>query len=152
MFPVDAPMPLWLQLTLLAATAVLVWLVWCAWRIGKAERAKAALAERSEPDQEHWAAYQRYGEPPVPEIAALAPIGAKHTLLARLLAVVVAALSLSACSLTPTQQKWAGFAAGVLVVGAIAAHDADSGKPIAPPDKKRPFIPCPGGANPQDCK
>jgi hypothetical protein len=40
-------------------------------------------------------------------------------------ALLLAALfiSLAGCSLTPTQKKWAGFAAGVLVVGAIAAHD-----------------------------
>lgn len=28
------------------------------------------------------------------------------------------------CSLTPVQKKWAGFAAGVLIVGAIAANDS----------------------------
>lgn len=39
---------------------------------------------------------------------------------------VVAILALTGCSLTPTQQKWAGVAAGVLIVGAIAAHNADN--------------------------
>lgn len=44
------------------------------------------------------------------------------------LTVMVAALSLSAaCGLTPTQQKWAGVAASVLIVGAIAAHEQDNG-------------------------
>lgn len=36
-------------------------------------------------------------------------------------AVVAALVALSGCSLTPTQQKWAGFAAGVLIVAAIGA-------------------------------
>jgi hypothetical protein len=39
------------------------------------------------------------------------------------IALLATLLALTACSsLTPTQQKWAGIAAGVLVVGAIAAH------------------------------
>lgn len=46
------------------------------------------------------------------------------------IAIIIAILGLSACSMTPTQKKWAGFAAGVLAVGAIAAHDAGSGKPL----------------------
>lgn len=49
---------------------------------------------------------------------------------ALLLAMLV--ISISACSLTPTQKKWAGVAAGVLIVGAIAAHDSkDDGSPVA---------------------
>lgn len=48
----------------------------------------------------------------------------------RFLSYVIVCFLLAGCSLTPTQKKWAGFAAGVLVVGAIAAHDADSGKPL----------------------
>lgn len=38
------------------------------------------------------------------------------------LAALATALSLSACGLTPNQQKWTGIAAGVLIVGAITAH------------------------------
>lgn len=30
---------------------------------------------------------------------------------------------LAGCSLTPTQKKWAGVAAGLIIVGTIAAHD-----------------------------
>lgn len=33
-------------------------------------------------------------------------------------------MTVAGCSLTPTQKKWAGVAAGVLIVGAIAAHDS----------------------------
>ncbi len=58
------PMPFWLLATLVAATVVLILLLRYSWKLGKAERAKAALAERVEPDQEHWSAYQQYGEPP----------------------------------------------------------------------------------------
>jgi hypothetical protein len=37
-------------------------------------------------------------------------------------------ITLAGCATwTPTQKKWAGVAAGVLVVGAIAAHKADHG-------------------------
>lgn len=42
-----------------------------------------------------------------------------------LLVMIVAA---AGCSMTPAQKKWAGFAAGVLVVGAIAAHEMDDGE------------------------
>ena len=56
------------------------------------------------------------------------------------LAVLAAALSLSACGLTPTQQKWAGLAGSVLLVGAIAAHRQDSGD--APASLADPSLPC----------
>lgn len=58
------------------------------------------------------------------------------------LAVLAAAFFLSACGLTPTQQKWAGVAAGVLIVGAIAAHDQDNGKPIPGAAINDPSLPC----------
>ena len=48
----------------------------------------------------------------------------------RLAMSIAVALSLSACGLTPTQQKWTGIAAGVLIVGAIAAHRDDSGQQV----------------------
>jgi hypothetical protein len=55
------------------------------------------------------------------------------------LAVLATALCLSACSLSPTQKKWAGFAAGVLIVGAIAAHRDGSGEPaLVQPACSRP--------------
>jgi len=63
------PMPGWLFATLVAATVILVLLVRYAWTLGKVERAKATLAERQELDQDHWAAYQRYGEPPAPNLS-----------------------------------------------------------------------------------
>jgi hypothetical protein len=53
----------------------------------------------------------------------------KHVKLALLGSLL---LILSGCAdLTPTQKKVAGVVAGVLVVGAIAAHRADSGEPSA---------------------
>jgi len=58
------------------------------------------------------------------------------------LAVLAAVLSLSACGLTPTQQKWAGIAAGVLVVGAIAAHQQHSGKSTTVATFGDPSLPC----------
>ena len=49
----------------------------------------------------------------------------------RILATLAAGLLLSACAMTPTQKKWTGIAAGVLIVGAVAAREADSGNPEA---------------------
>jgi hypothetical protein len=43
--------------------------------------------------------------------------------------VVLASALLAGCAMTPTQKKVASFVGGVLIVGAIAAHDADNGKP-----------------------
>ena len=45
----------------------------------------------------------------------------------RTLSVFVLAFVLAGCSMTPTQKKWTGVAVGVLVVGAIAAHQQDHG-------------------------
>lgn len=59
----SGPMPIWLQFTLLSATATLALLVWYAWKLGRAERAKSALAERVEREQDHWNALQTYGDP-----------------------------------------------------------------------------------------
>ena len=64
-----------------------------------------------------------------------------RTLPARI-GILAAALSLSACGLTPTQQKWAGIAAGVLIVGAIAAHEQDNGSPTAGRALNDPSLPC----------
>lgn len=60
----SGPMPLWLVATLVAATVVVILLVRYGWKVGKAERAKQPPAARQELDQEHWAWYQQYGEPP----------------------------------------------------------------------------------------
>lgn len=61
----------------------------------------------------------------------------------RSLMIVLSLVLVAGCSLTPTQKKWAGFAAGVLVVGAIAAHDADNGKdPTASAGQFGKPLPC----------
>lgn len=49
--------------------------------------------------------------------------------------MILLALTLGGCAMSPAQKKWTGIAAGVLVVGAIAAHRADSGAPIEPEKK-----------------
>jgi PBP1b-binding outer membrane lipoprotein LpoB len=50
--------------------------------------------------------------------------------------LLILALLLSGCaSMSPAQKKWTGIVVGVAVVGAIAAHEMDSGKP-AIDDKK----------------
>lgn len=59
----------------------------------------------------------------------------------RTLSILIAALAVSACSLTPTQKKWLGVAAGVIVVGTIAAHD-DSDPVLATTQVGDPSIPC----------
>lgn len=43
-------------------------------------------------------------------------------------AYVLGILLLTGCAMTPAQKKWAGITASVLIVGAIAAHDADTGR------------------------
>lgn len=63
------------------------------------------------------------------------------------LAVLAAALSLSACGLTPSQKF--GVVAGVLIVGAIAAHEQDSGKPLVP-NVATPGVDC--STNPELCR
>lgn len=60
----------------------------------------------------------------------------------RTLLLAVAVLTVSACSLTPTQKKLLGFAAGVIVVGTIAAHDDDSDPVLATTEVGDPSIPC----------
>lgn len=59
----------------------------------------------------------------------------------RYLATLFACCLLAGCEMTPTQKKWAGFAAGVLIVGAIAARDSDNGEPIAA-EITQPGNPC----------
>lgn len=44
------------------------------------------------------------------------------------IATAVLALTMSACTMTPTQKRLTGIVAGVLVVGAIAAERADNGE------------------------
>lgn len=56
--------------------------------------------------------------------------------------VIMGLMLIAGCSLTPTQKKWAGFAASVLIVGAIAAHDNDEGTPAATTEVGAPTIPC----------
>jgi hypothetical protein len=55
------------------------------------------------------------------------------------LAVLAVALTLSACGLTPQQKV--GVIAGLLIVGAIAAHGQDHGKPVAGAVSS-PSVPC----------
>lgn len=44
------------------------------------------------------------------------------------LITLIAVLSLSACAeMTPKEKKWTYIAAGVVVAGAIAAHELDNG-------------------------
>lgn len=45
----------------------------------------------------------------------------------RALLLATLLMAIAGCSLSPTQKKWAGFAAGVLIVGAIKAHDSSDG-------------------------
>lgn len=84
-------------------------------------------------------------------VSAPPPKSTKRAFFSRLasaITAIVIALGLSACSLTPTQKKWAGFAAGVHVVGAIAVHDPDRGKLLAPilTDPNLPCRPQPNGS------
>ncbi len=53
---------------------------------------------------------------------------------------MLAILALTGCGMNPTQQKWAGITAGILITGAMVAHEADSGKPAT--DKHIPGNPC----------
>lgn len=45
------------------------------------------------------------------------------------------ALFLTGCSLTPTQQKWVGIGASVVITGVLIAHRTDEGKPLAMPER-----------------
>lgn len=58
--------------------------------------------------------------------------------------IILMSMTLAACGMTPVQKKWAGIAAGVLVVGAIAAHKADNGdsSAAAGPVFGKPAMPC----------
>jgi hypothetical protein len=49
-----------------------------------------------------------------------------HRSVSRLAALAIA-VSLAGCGLTPTQKKWAGVAAAVIVTGAVIAHQQDHG-------------------------
>jgi len=65
--------------------------------------------------------------------------------LVRIACILAATLVLSACQLSPTQQKWAGVAAGVLIVGGIAAYKADHGDDpdsVAGTVVGKPGMPC----------
>lgn len=60
------------------------------------------------------------------------------------LAVLGSLLLFCGCAnMTPTQKKVAGVVAGVLIVGAIVAHNQDSGAPPAagPSEKDGPSFP-----------
>lgn len=82
-------------------------------------------------------------------VPALEPAPRRFLTIAKIITAIAAAIALSACAMTPTQKKWAGIAAGVLIVGAIAAHDADSGG-NASPDVQTPTVPCP--SDPESCR
>jgi hypothetical protein len=47
----------------------------------------------------------------------------------KLAIIALSALALAGCEMTPTQKRWTLVATSVLVVGAIAAHDSENGKP-----------------------
>jgi hypothetical protein len=65
----------------------------------------------------------------------------RFALLATLLALT------AGCSLTPTQKKWAAIGAGVLIVGAVIAHqDDDNGAGRALDDPSMPCRPQPDGS------
>lgn len=63
--------------------------------------------------------------------------------------VAVGSLALAGCGLTPTQQKIAGIATGLLIVGAVIAHEQDSGKPQLP-TVPTPSVDC--SQNPALCR
>ncbi len=64
--------------------------------------------------------------------------------------ILLSLLTLTGCSMTPTQQKWAAVGVSVVATGLIIAHQQDSGKPVVEEQGKRscyPGSPClpPGG-------
>ncbi|HET9394490.1 MAG TPA: hypothetical protein VFO36_00425 [Nitrospiraceae bacterium] len=73
------------------------------------------------------------------------------------LSIIAMALALSACSMTPTQQRWLAFGVGVVATGAIIAHETDQGRgnlamqPTSSGGKTGPFNPCPSGIS-AECK
>lgn len=71
------------------------------------------------------------------------PAPRRFLTIAKIITAIAAAIALSACAMTPTQKRWTGIAAGVLIVGAVAAHQADSGKPAANGGAiGKPSLPC----------
>jgi hypothetical protein len=50
----------------------------------------------------------------------------------RVAALLALALLSGCASMTPAQKKWTSVAVGMLVVGAIAAHQAESREPASP--------------------
>lgn len=68
----------------------------------------------------------------------------------RVLAVLTVVFTLSACAMSPAQRKWAGIAAGVLVVGAIVTHERNEQSAPAGPSVPTPSTPC--TANPEICR
>ena len=64
------------------------------------------------------------------------------------IALLATLLALTAgCSLTPTERKWAGVAAGVLIVGAVIAHQDNGEAPgRAIVDPAAPCTPQPDGS------
>ena len=60
----------------------------------------------------------------------------------KLATLVALSLAISGCAMTPTQKHVAGLVTGALIVGAIAAHDADNGKPSSGLAVQNPATPC----------
>lgn len=62
----------------------------------------------------------------------------------KLIAVFALSVALAGCGLTPTQKKWTGIAVGVLVVGAVAAHQQDhgGGRPMVDDSGHLVEVPC----------
>jgi hypothetical protein len=99
-----------------------------------AQRAAALVEMRTAGDD-----LRRFKAASKREAALAAQIRRLRKAAAPVAAGIAVSLFLSGCSLTPTQKTWAGFAAGVLIVGAIAAHD--SSKPVAA-SLTDPTLPC----------
>lgn len=70
--------------------------------------------------------------------------------LTRIAVVAISSALIGACSLTPTQKKWVGVGLTVLAVGAIKAHDEDSGRVLVEQRTPTPNVDC--ASNPQLCR
>lgn len=62
-------------------------------------------------------------------------------------AIILAAVLVSGCTMTPTQQKWAAVGVSLAATGLLIAHEQDSGKPVTEERKRScyPGNPCLGG-------
>jgi hypothetical protein len=70
--------------------------------------------------------------------------------------IIIAALIISGCSMTPTQKKWTAVGVGIIATGLVIAHETDNGRgelaAVASSGKgKGSFNPCPSGIS-RECK